>query len=83
MRPRDGGSTYPETLTDLQSEDDGEAGFLYVSTTEPWPDDPADVVDRVPDDWLEEHRGAPRVRPVRRKELPLPVRVGTGRTGGG
>ena len=43
----------PRALTDLQHEDGGEAGFLYVSTSEPWPDDPASVLDRVPDDWVE------------------------------
>ena len=66
----------PRALTDLQHEDGGEAGFLHVSTSDPWPDDPVDVLTRVPDDWVEEHRGEPRVRPARRKELPLPVRVG-------
>ena len=29
----------------------------------------------MPDDWVEEHRGSPRVRPIRRKDLPLHVRV--------
>src|SRR6266568_4055490 len=51
----------PRDPSDLQSEDDSKAGFLHVSTSDPWSDDPATVVDRVPDDWVEEHRGAPRV----------------------
>jgi ATP-dependent helicase YprA (DUF1998 family) len=66
----------PRDPTDLQSEDDTKAGFLHVSTSDPWSDDPGTIIGRVPDDWVEEHRGELRVRPIRRKDLPLHVRVG-------
>lgn len=66
----------PRALSDLQHEDGGEAGFLHISAAEPWPDEPAAVVGRLPDDWVEEHQGPLRVRPGRRKDLPAPVRVG-------
>ena len=44
--------------------------------TDPWPDDAGELLDRVPDDWLEEHRGgrARQVRPTG-KYLPAAVRV--------
>ncbi len=64
------------TLTDTQDDDRSEAGFLYVSTSDPWPDDLESILARLPDDWIEDHQGATRVRPARRKELPRSVRVG-------
>ena len=39
-----------------------ESGYLYLSTTDPWPDDVDEQVRRVPPDWLEEHRGQPRIK---------------------
>ena len=64
-------------LSDRFSDDDSEAGFLHISSDNPWPTDPQAVQDRLPDDWLEEHRGTIRVRPNRRGDLPQPVRVAT------
>lgn len=46
-------------------------GFLYVSDDAPWPDTEAEQFERLPPDWLEEHRaGELRVRADRRKEVP-------------
>ena len=53
----------PRPATDLQADADERAGFLHVSAAEPWPTDPESFVERLPDDWLEEHRGVLRVRP--------------------
>ena len=64
-------------LSDRFSDDDSEAGFLHISSDNPWPTDPQAVQDRLPDDWLEEHRGTIRVRPNRRGDFPQPVRVAT------
>jgi hypothetical protein len=44
-------------------------------STQPWPLAAEDVIERLPDDWLEEHRGALRVRPNRRRYLPQAVRI--------
>jgi len=66
----------PRASTDLQTDGDETAGFLHVSAAEPWPTDPETITGRLPDDWLEEHKGALRVRPNRQKELPRPIRVG-------
>ena len=66
----------PRELNDSLSDEASEAGFLYYSADNPWPEDVEAVIERLPDDWLEEHLGMPRVRRVRRDYLPQAVRVG-------
>jgi ATP-dependent helicase YprA (DUF1998 family) len=63
-------------LADHLSDAEGEAGFLYASTADSWPLNAEDVMQRLPDDWLEEHRGALRVRANRQSSLPQAVRIG-------
>jgi ATP-dependent helicase YprA (DUF1998 family) len=65
----------PRQLSQNRPDDDGQPGFLYINTTNPWPTDPDELAARLPDDWIEEHRGAMRVRSNRRANLPRPVRV--------
>ncbi|HWE63325.1 MAG TPA: hypothetical protein VHB98_16535, partial [Chloroflexota bacterium] len=61
----------PRELPDRDQEDDDRAGYLYVNSDDPWPhDDPEALLDRVPEDWLEEHRDGPRIRRDRREYLP-------------
>ncbi len=77
LEPETGVRRYePRALNDLQREDGAEAGFLHVDALDPWPSDPVAARDRVPDDWVEEHRGDRRIRPARRDDVPRPVRVG-------
>jgi ATP-dependent helicase YprA (DUF1998 family)/very-short-patch-repair endonuclease len=73
----------PRELSQNRPGDDGEPGFLYINTAEPWPTDPDEMISRLPDDWIEEHRGALRVRSARRKDLPRLVRTRTDATAGG
>ncbi len=53
------GLTYaPRQLSDRLAGADAasggpEAGFLYINSAKPWPDDTQDVLERLPDDWLE------------------------------
>ncbi len=68
---------FPRDLSDRQKDDTGEAGFVFFSTSDPWPDDSEAVLERLPDDWVEEHRGALRVRRNRKKDLPRKVRFAT------
>lgn len=65
----------PREISDRISDEESETGFLHFSTTRPWPSDAQGVIDRIPDDWLEESAGALRVRANRRDELPQSVRV--------
>jgi very-short-patch-repair endonuclease len=62
----------PRDLGDTDDLDDHRTlGFLYASTTDPWPDDPAEELDRLPSDWVEEDRhGNPNVRNDVKKLLP-------------
>ncbi|MAG94459.1 MAG: hypothetical protein CMJ48_12015 [Planctomycetaceae bacterium] len=52
---------------------EGEAGFLYRDPENLWPNDPDEAIQRLPDDWIEEHRGRQRVRSNRRDDVPQPV----------
>ena len=65
----------PRELSDGSSDDDSEAGFLYVNSRKPWPTDEREIMDRVPDDWLEIYRGMTRIRRDRQKALPRLVAV--------
>ena len=68
-------------LGDHANDENGEAGFLYFSTADPWPQDAQAVLDRVPEDWVEDYRDGRRLRTDRKKYLPQAVRVGPdGRT---
>src|SRR6266852_1189351 len=73
VRQRDG-QFLPRELND-QLDDEGKAGFLYYSRDNPWPTDEASIIERLPDEWLEEHRNGPRVRRNRRDDLPLALQV--------
>jgi len=67
----------PRELSDrLSTEASGEAGFLYYSTTDPWPDDINAALERLPEEWLEERKSGVRVKPSRKDDVPQPARVG-------
>lgn len=68
----------PRELSDRFDDDDGEAGFLHISEANPWPTDPQEELERLPDAWLEEHNGELRVRDARKKRRPQPIRVSSG-----
>jgi ATP-dependent helicase YprA (DUF1998 family) len=56
----------------LSDEDDAEPGFLFISETCDWPDDPVDAAAKLPDDWLDD---GGVVRKDRRKWVPRRVTV--------
>ena len=68
-------------LGDRLAEEDGEPGFLYVDSDRPWPIDLDTMLTRVPEDWIEEHRGAFRLRKNRQQYLPQPTRISARRQG--
>ena len=68
----------PRELSDTASEVSSEPGFLYLSNSNPWPDDFEAMQDRLPDDWLEDHpRQGTRIRRNHRDNLPESIRVRT------
>jgi hypothetical protein len=68
------GQFIPRELND-QGDDEGKAGLLYYSKDNPWPIDEDSLKERLPDEWLEEHRSGSRIRRNRRSDLPLPMHV--------
>jgi hypothetical protein len=56
-------------------EEDGQPGFLFRDTTQPWPEEPEDIFLRLPDDWLEEINDRTKVRANLREEVPANVRL--------
>jgi ATP-dependent helicase YprA (DUF1998 family)/very-short-patch-repair endonuclease len=78
------GSLLPRELND-QEEEESQPGFLYFSQENPWPDhDEAELLKRLPEDWIEVLKKGERVKHGHRKELPVALRVfPDGRYGGG
>ncbi len=69
-------STYePREPSDRAKDGHSEAGFLFFSADNPWPSDDGAVLDRLPEDWVEERPSGWRVKPHKRKSLPRPVFV--------
>ncbi|NBB81125.1 MAG: DEAD/DEAH box helicase [Verrucomicrobia bacterium] len=72
------GDSYFEAR-DIGDRNDGDhdtSGFLYLSSTNPWPERGSqEEMDRLPEDWLERHNGVIRVRKDRRKYLPEHIRI--------
>jgi ATP-dependent helicase YprA (DUF1998 family)/very-short-patch-repair endonuclease len=65
----DGRSYVPRRLGET-TDNDGEAGFLYISNDKPWPQSEADILERVPDDWLDADTTEARLRPNRKEDAP-------------
>lgn len=64
-----------EPRHDHEADDDQTSdGYLYVSTTAPWPADPV-VAGRLPDSWLVRDESGIQVTDNRRRYLPVPVTV--------
>jgi ATP-dependent helicase YprA (DUF1998 family)/very-short-patch-repair endonuclease len=65
----------PRDLTDRTSAE-GRPGYLYFGGDNPWPDENSPAFyERVPEDWVEEHRGGERIKRSYREQLPQPVWV--------
>ncbi len=78
VRRRDEASTSayePREPSDRAKDGHSEAGFLFFSADNPWPSDDGAVLDRLPEDWVEERPSGWRVKPHKRKSLPRPVFV--------
>lgn len=60
-------------VSDRLDNDDGEAGYLYISEAAPWPDDAEEFILKLPDTWLQAKDGVVTVRKSQRKYLPKKV----------
>ncbi len=64
----------PRQLSDRFVNDDGEPGFLYLNTADPWPSDGDAVIERLSDSWLETAKtGRQVVRRARLNRLPREI----------
>ena len=69
----------PRALLDTSGESapvlEAKPGFLYVSeeSAANWSSDAEQITDRVPEEWIEEHRGAPRIKASQRDNVPRPL----------
>lgn len=65
----------PSDPLDKLPEEGKRPGYLYLNAENPWPDDPYAAIERVPDDWLEEHGGRIRIRRNRAADIPRTVKL--------
>ncbi len=63
----------PREMRDRLESDEGLPGYLYLSETAPWPSEPAEYLDRLPESWLQSRNGNRVVRPAQRRNLPKKV----------
>ena len=77
VRDRESGLTLflPREFEERNSEDGGNAGFLHFNSNDSWPTEISKVIEKLPEDWIEEHNGEFRVRSGQRKYLPVTFQV--------
>lgn len=67
----------PRDLSDRYHDEDSEAGILYHNPERPWPESIQEIIDRIPNDWLEEDGGNLRIKKSQRRYLPERIRIGS------
>ncbi len=70
LKDTEKGIWLPRPFDRRPEDDNDEAGYLFLAEGSTWPDDPQAILERVPDDWLESHRGGLRVKRNREHCLP-------------
>ncbi len=68
-------NVYINRLPGVVEQEEGQEGFLYYSQENPWPEDEDALLERLPEEWLEEFHGSLRVRRTRLRDVPQAVRV--------
>jgi len=68
----------PRGFSDRLTDDQSEAGYLYLNDQIPWPINGSDeLIGKLPDDWIEQKNSSFRVKSQRKEQLPEQVTVGT------
>ncbi len=70
-----GSYVFDSPMGEQLNPEEGATGYLHVNYADPWPDAEHQLLERVPEDWLEETTTRTRVRPDRRKYLPARFEV--------
>lgn len=60
-------------LLDNEEDELAEAGFLYINTRDPWPAAGPEVLERLPEAWLESDGDRQKIRRARRDRVPREV----------
>jgi ATP-dependent helicase YprA (DUF1998 family) len=64
-------------LGDQQGDDNETAGFLYISSDNPWPEDLDAMIERLPEDWVDQTPKGLALKSSRKKDLPVRLGVAT------
>lgn len=72
VEDKEAGTALFSPLNPSEVQSDDIKGYLFVDTLNPWPSDPAEQADRLPEDWLEEKNGQLVVAKGKKKHLPMP-----------
>jgi len=67
----------PREYTDYLRHEEDRPAYLYLNPENPWPKTLDEIIERLPDEWLEFHPDGLRIRRTRRKDLPEHIRVTT------
>lgn len=63
----------PRDLSDHLLEEDEESGLLYHNPANPWPDNLDQILNRLPDDWVEVVNSVRRIKSDQKQRLPQRV----------
>ena len=67
----------PRELGDQADEEGDISGFLFRSPADPWPTDEGEIIERLPEDWVETSGAVRRVKRDVRGKLPVRVQLNT------
>ncbi|MEZ5278967.1 MAG: DEAD/DEAH box helicase [Acidimicrobiales bacterium] len=62
----------PRDIGDAVDDDAGRAGFVYISSSQPWPDSQDDANDRLPAEWFDDQG---KLRSNRRDDVPKQIEI--------
>ena len=72
------GPLVPRDRFSTVCEEGYEAGYIYISTDDPWPEHEEEILRAIPNEWLEERDdGTLRIRKAREKWVPRQIKLGT------
>jgi ATP-dependent helicase YprA (DUF1998 family)/very-short-patch-repair endonuclease len=66
----DGVIITPWLIEEEAAEEEVQPGYIFFDSQNPWPEHIDDIMEKLPDHWLEEHKGKLRVKPYNKKSLP-------------
>jgi len=62
-------------LSDLQTDAHTQAGFLFCSKNNPWPQNENEIIERLPEEWLILEDGKRKIRRDRKKYIPQTLHI--------